>query len=313
MGMAGSACAVTGSVWRPDESATDGRISTRRPAVPRLLPASRPLRRSRPPVLPRFQTWDGVCRTSCPTPTKGDARVPADLDSFLLGTDEQERRCSFATNGAVCDHALRPSLHCCYGRGASVPAGERLTLASSERSGSTGCGERDAWTSSEATVGSGSSGATASASKAVGALLGRCGRSGLRAALRRKEASALEVHAFGLPSSVIGAAARAGSAPRPAVDSNRVPFGAAATVATDPAVRGVSGLLGHGCPPTVGRHDATPGLMGSQQGQQHPGTTRHAATRRALRRESSSRQAPGGHHSFRLEAGALPRPACAAP
>lgn len=165
MGMAGSACAVTGSVWRPDESATDGRISTRRPAVPRLLPASRPLRRSRPPVLPRFQTWDGVCRTSCPTPTKGDARVPADLDSFLLGTDEQERRCSFATNGAVCDHALRPSLHCCYGRAASVPAGERLTLASSERSGSTGCGERDAWTSSEATVGSGSSGATASDSK----------------------------------------------------------------------------------------------------------------------------------------------------
>jgi hypothetical protein len=73
-------------------------------------------------------------------------------------------------------------------------------------------------------------------------------KSGLRAALRRKEPSALEVRAFGLPSSVIRAAASAGFAPRPAIDTTRVPFGAAVTVATDPAVLGVSGLLGHGCP-----------------------------------------------------------------
>jgi hypothetical protein len=34
------------------------------------------------------------------------------------------------------------------GRGPSAPAGERLTLASARRSGSTACGEQDAWTSS---------------------------------------------------------------------------------------------------------------------------------------------------------------------
>jgi hypothetical protein len=107
-------------------------------------------------------------------------------------------------------------------------------------------------------------------------------KSGLRAALRRQEPSALEVPAFGLPSCVIRAAASAGSAPRPAVDSTRVPFGAAVTVATDPAVRGVSGLLRHGCPPTVCRCEATPALMRSQQEHQHPGATRHAVTRHAL-------------------------------
>jgi hypothetical protein len=37
-----------------------------------------------------------------------------------------------------------------FGRAASVPAGERLTLASARRSGSAACGEGDTWTSSAA-------------------------------------------------------------------------------------------------------------------------------------------------------------------
>jgi hypothetical protein len=146
----------------------------------------------------------------------------------------------------------------------------------------------------------------------------RRAKSGLRAALRREEPSALEVSAFGLPRSVIRAAARAGSAPRPAVDSTRVPFGAAVTVATDPAVLGVSGLLGHSAPPTVSRCDATPALMGSQQEHRHPGATRHAVTRHALTprvlvASTAGRPPRIGGCSSRLTAGARRGPRCSCP